>query len=257
MSTEAPEKDGIGQESEPLPPAAEQQPEAGDDWTSNLDDETRELVKNKGWKSPVDMAKSYQEAERNQSRERERAASAERQAQELVKLYEQGTRQITGQRPQDDDPYQIGQLGDLVEAGEVSFKDAFRYMTEQVFPDIARAQAGHVIQPVAVSTAERELRETAVTLEDTYGDVFREMAPEVMDLMRRDPEEYNQSSRGMRRAFAMVKAERDAKAAREAARAAKAETIDSSSVGNRSTADAASIIRDMISQADPPRNDGI
>lgn len=251
----APETDGIGEAKEQTAPApAEKAPK--DDWTSGFDEETRDLIAKKGWKSATDMATSYREAERNQSQERERANTAERQAQQLAALFEQGTQQLSGrQTAQAEDRYQIRQLGELVEAGEVSYADAFSYLTEQVFPDIARAQAGQVMQPVAQSTAKRELAEMAANLDATYPD-FKAMSDEVISLMHSEPNEYA-GANGMKRAYAMVKADRDAKAALEGRRASRAETIDHSSASASQIQDQEKAIRDRIRGAMPAIRDGI
>ncbi|HKY59415.1 MAG TPA: hypothetical protein VJP59_00240 [Gemmatimonadota bacterium] len=231
-------------------------PPATADWKSGLDEETKALVEAKGWKSLADMAKSYREAESSLGRERSRADQEAREKQEIARLLDQG-RQAIGGTPQQNqgDPFQIEQLGELWEAGEISFKDALGYLTTQVFPAIADARAQQYVAPVAMKTQEAELRETVAQMEDTYPD-FRELSTDVLALMQREPDEY-QGSRGMRRAYAMVKADRDARTAHERARAARAETIDQGSVGQRATVDAAAIIRERIRGATPRIEDGI
>jgi hypothetical protein len=111
------------------------------------------------------------------------------------------------------------------------------------------------MQPVAQATAKRELAEMAANLDATYPD-FKEMSDDVIGLMRSEPNEYS-GANGMKRAYAMVKADRDAKAALEARRARSAETIDRSSMSQGQVQDAEEAIRARIRGAMPTVKDGI
>ena len=235
-----------------LPPAASN----GDapSWLADADDETRKWAQAKGWKSPADLLKSARELESTLGKERAGRTKAEQDAAELVQMYQQAIAPASGKGATDDDPYQIQQLGELMEAGEVTAAQALGYMVKEVMPDLIRREAGNLIQPVAAKTEMRDLKDTAAELEATYPD-FRDISEEVISLMRREPEEYR-GSKGMKRAYAMVKADRDAKAARESRNTQRAETIDRGAIGV-STKDAEAAIRERIRGAGSRYDDGI
>jgi hypothetical protein len=222
------------------------------DWLGDADEDTRKWIQAKGWKSPADLAKSAREAESTLGRERAARTKAEQDAAELVQMMQNA--QVPAGRGADDDPYQIEQLGALMEAGEVTASQAFKYLTSEVVPDLIRKEAGNLIQPVAGRVEQRDLRDTAAELEATYPD-FRELSSDVISLMRSEPQEYA-GSRGMKRAYAMVKADRDAKAAREARNTQRTETLDRGSIGS-SVQDAEAAIRERIRGAGSRYNDGI
>lgn len=244
-----PDSDGVGGEAPPAPKADQN---GAPDWLADADEDTRKWFQSKGWKSPADLLKSARELESTLGKERAARTKAEQDAAELVQMMQSA--QGPQGRGNDDDPYQIEQLGALMEAGEVTASQAFKYLTTEVVPDLIRKEAGNLIQPVAQKTEMRDLRDAAAELEDTYPD-FRELSPDVIALMRAEPEEYR-GAKGMRRAYAMVKADRDARAAREERNTRRTETLDRGSIGT-SIEDSQAAIRERIRGAASRFDDGI
>lgn len=262
MSTDALTDPLTGSPDEPEAPAAPVQPEVpeGEDkptpelpWLDGADDDTLEYVKGKGWKDPATAIKSAREAERVMRQAEARAEAAERRQQQITEALQAAAGAGRGV-PEQQDPYQIAQVAEAMEQGEISMAQGMQYLFSQVVPHMANEVAQRAVQPVQTYQQTGELERTAQELASTYED-FNELSDEVLKMIEQDPHQFN-SPRGMKAAYGLARAEKDRRMAAQRQRTQRAETIDRGSLG-QSVKPAHDAIRDAIEKARPRHDDGL
>lgn len=195
-------------------------------WDS-VDEDLKKYADNKGFKDVGDILKSQRDAEAELRRMQSEFDQIRREAEALAL------------EDDDDDalpsePSGFPEYSELLEIFRGDERAVIDYMIQQrmqeafsQFVPYVEQQISERVEPVAQFATEKQLDEVAAEIASTYPD-FEELAPEVIEVINRDPERFN-SPQGMWSAYGLVRAKHDREAAIQRQREAGAETIDHSS----------------------------
>jgi hypothetical protein len=221
-------------------------------WDS-VDEDLKKYADNKGFKDVGDILKSQRDAEAELRRMQSEFDQIRREAEALAL------------EDDDDDalpaePSGFPEYSELLEIFRGDERAVIDYMIQQrmqeafsQFVPYVEQQISERVEPVAQFATEKQLDEVAAEIASTYPD-FEELAPEVIEVINRDPERFN-SPQGMWSAYGLVRAKHDREQAIQRQREAGAETLDHSSRARQQTA-ADAIVR-AIEGSSRHYNDGL
>lgn len=222
-------------------------------WLEGADEEIVKYAESKGFADdPMKALKGQREAEVALRKEQSARADMER---ELAEMREAGGAQ-SQQQHQGDDPFQLVAAATAYENGEITMAQLVQHQqwaTLTAAEQMAQAMIGQEVTPLRTESTTRSMNETAAQLAQTYPD-FADLSDEVMAMIDADPKQFGTAT-GMKAAFGLVRAGRDAKAAQETRRASRVETLDQGSRGNGGQ-DAAEAIKKQLREIGG-RRDGL
>jgi hypothetical protein len=196
-------------------------------WDS-VDDDLKKYADGKGFKDVGDILKSQRDAEAELRRMQSEFDQIRREAEALAMEDYDDDDQVASE------PSGFPEYSELLEIFRGDERAVIDYMIQQrmseafsQFVPYVEQQISERVEPVAQFATEKQLDEVASEIASTYPD-FEELAPEVIEVINRDPERFN-SPQGMWSAYGLVRAKHDREAAIQRQREAGAETIDHSS----------------------------
>lgn len=222
------------------------------DWQAQLAEDERAYLAGKRWNSPADIVKAQREAEAALRRAQDEAAHYRQMLESIPQLPgqagENGQQRLT--------PELIGQAYDAGEISGPQMVALLDQLAQERIEERIGQFAAERVEPGIQWMHWNELQRTAAEMRQTYPD-FNDLSQDVLAMIERNPELYN-SAEGMRAAYGLVRAERDAQQAAERARASQAEMLGA---GGRGPAqreqDAAEAIRQAIENVGRRLDDGI
>lgn len=195
---------------------------------NEVDDDLKKYAEGKGFKDVGDILKSQRDAEAELRRMQSEFDQIRREAEALALEDDDDDDALAPSEPSGFPEY-----SELLEIFRGDERAVIDYMIQQrmneafsQFVPYVEQQINERVEPVAQFATERQLDEVASEIAATYPD-FEELAPEVIEVINRDPERFN-SPQGMWSAYGLVRAKHDREAAIQRQREAGAETLDHS-----------------------------
>lgn len=192
-----------------------------------VDDELKKYAEGKGFKDVGDILKSQRDAEAELRRMQSEFDQIRREAEALAMEDDEDDDALPAE------PSGFPEYSELLEIFRGDERAVIDYMIQQrmneafsQFVPYVEQQINERVEPVAQFATEKQLDEVASEIAATYPD-FEELAPEVIEVINRDPERFN-SPQGMWSAYGLVRAKHDREDAIRRQREAGAETLDHS-----------------------------